>query len=141
MNWNAVSAISGIVMALFTIVAIFIAIYIPQKDRITSSKIQLFSQRFETYCFIHTNFKRVFDEGHTQFDNDELLKLGLRSELLISKQDNSLLGNITLSINNKISQKFFDKSNPDNNISIKEELDILDQIFEKYLDLRDYGVE
>ena len=34
-DWDAVSAISSVSMGFLTVVAIFIAIYIPQKDRIT----------------------------------------------------------------------------------------------------------
>lgn len=140
-DWEVVSAISEIFMGLFTIVAIFIAIYIPQKDRITSSKIELFTQRFELYLFIVNRFTQAFNEGKTQYDDIELLNLGYKSFFIISREDDKELTKVLGKINEKISQKFQDKSNPDPSLSITDEIKDIDSIFDKYLNLREYGVE
>ena len=140
-DWNAVSAISGFSMALFTVVAIFIAIYIPQKERITSSKIELFTQRFETYFFIVTIFSDAFEKGKSHFEDEELEKHNLRSGFLLDEQDHKKLGEICKSINIKREIKYKDETKPDLSISIDEELEAIEQVFDKYLNLRLYGVE
>jgi len=140
-DWNAVESISGIVMALFTAIAIFIAIYIPQKDRITSSKINLFRYRFNVYHFIVTHFSEAFEKGKTHFDDEELMRQGMISDFLLSKSDNIKLNSICASINEKIQKKYADDKNPDLSINIEIEKDLIDRVFNKYLNLRNYGVE
>jgi hypothetical protein len=140
-DWNAVSAIAEMFMALFTIIAVIIAIYIPQKERITTAKIELFNQRFVIYSFILKNFMKAFEEGKTAFDGEYLLTLGMKTDFLINKEDDIKLTEILKGINEKITLKFIDESNPNKEIKIEEEIKSVDQIFDKYLNLRDYGIE
>jgi len=128
-------------MAIFTVVAIFVAIYIPQRDRITSSKIDLFNQRFAVYHFIFTRFSEGFECGKTHFDDAELMRQGMISDFLLSKSDNKELSLICSNIIEKINIKYRDPENPDPSLNIKNELDSIDRVFDKYLDLRNYGVE
>ena len=56
-------------MAITTIIAVFIAIYIPQKDRIESSKIDLFIHRYEIYLTIRNIIKDGLEQ--TEYKNKE----------------------------------------------------------------------
>lgn len=140
-DWNMVDTISSVAMALFTIAAIFIAIYIPQKERITSAKINLFNYRFNVYHFIVTHFSEAFEKGKTNFNDDELMRQGMISDFLLSKEDNKELSSICAAINEKINNKYANDNIADESISIENEISLIDKVFDKYLNLRNYGVE
>lgn len=141
-DWNAVQAISSIFMALLTVTAIYIAIYIPNQDRIAMSKIELYNLRYELFYYLQTELRKKISDNVDGFsDQDEFFRICNNLFFLIQKDDFDEVEKIIHLVSEKITEKNKNIDKLDYSISINEELSNLAKVFSKYLDLRDYGYE
>ena len=142
-NWTAVSSIVDIVLLLITIISVCVAIYIPQRDRIESSKIQLYEQRFELYYLL----RRMMYDGnlsqevlHGQTVNEKFDKTLKQASFLVNKDDRKRLEKLK---NYTVTKSKVDEKHGQINFKIVipiDEQQELDEIFEKYLDIGGYGI-
>jgi predicted PurR-regulated permease PerM len=136
-DWNALNAIASLVMAIFTIVAVSVAIYIPKKDRIIASKVDLYEYRYQLFYSIEQSFISIYNHG-----DDAKIESGknehlYRMHFLISETDGKKVIDLFKSVIEKGEEK------EDGVFSFEEiepELKELSNIFNKYIDLRDYGI-
>jgi len=135
-DWNAVSSIA-------TVIAVFVAIYIPQKDRIESSKIQLYNQRFEVYYIL---YKMLHDGNFSDailldIAEENYQKTLLQASFLVNKKDRLILDELKKykPTANLVSQE---KGKITFNLILPiAEQNKLDKLFEKYLQIGDYGIK
>ena len=143
-DWNAVSALANIALAIITIISVCFAIYIPNRDRIESSKIQLYKQRFELYYLL----QRMMHDGqlskeimHGQTVDEKFDKTLQQASFLVNEDDRRILDEIKHStvLMNKTSEEpgkvYFKITIP------TDGLRKLDEVFIKYLDIGSYGIK
>lgn len=139
-NWDAVSALSSIFMALTTVGAIFIAIYIPRQDRITSSKINLFEARFESYFAIYKFMEEAYLGGYTKDTADQIEKMMHRSLHLINETDWIKLKHAAKEIISKSKENDETKREPKRE-DIESLLEEIHDAFSSYLSVNEFGIE
>jgi hypothetical protein len=141
-DWDALNATGSLTMAFFTVVAIYVAIRIPIKDRIIASKIDLFDKRYDVYFILCKIFKESYLQGQPSLYDYEYSETIGKTKYLIGPGDTFKVIELYTSIIQKIKDNHGNhKDLPEPLQPINRELDQLRTIFHKYLDLSNYGIE
>jgi hypothetical protein len=140
-DWNAVNAIIGFLMALITAVAVYIAIVVPQKDRITASKLGLFEKRFEAYTLLNKIFRNIYNNGVSPSEKLDVEDIILKTSFTIQLEDYNKIQTLYKSVCDVYAKKELDNAR-DVITGFREmhELVELYMIFDKYLAVRDFGI-
>jgi hypothetical protein len=133
-----VKAVASLLMAFFTVIAVFIAIYIPKEDRIVASKIELFEFRFQLYYALENCFKTIYLLGNDTKMSPTLDKHLSQLSFLICEDDIVKI----LDILDSVTIKGEEKNVEGNSLkAIEQELNELRIIFKKYLQMSDFGIK
>ena len=140
-DWNAINAIVGFLMALITVIAVYVAIVVPQKDRITASKIELFEKRFEAYSLLNKTFRNIYNNGITPSEKLDAEDIILKTSFTIKIEDYNKIQTLYKSICDVYAKKELDNARDViTDLHEMHELVELYRIFEKYLAVRDFGI-
>lgn len=136
-DWNAVSAITGIIVMVFTFAALVIAILVPQEDRIRQSKLDLFTERFEVYYAIDKALNDMFTGDNIEMNLDEAQKIFRKLSFLIEKEDFRKIKTIFSDVQHK--RELVQTGNLKKELTnINDETLRMYAIFEKYLAIKDH---
>ncbi|MFW5700536.1 MAG: hypothetical protein ACOCWM_02505 [Cyclobacteriaceae bacterium] len=128
-NWNAANAIASIAMAILTFIAVFVAIYLPRKERLFISKVELFDKRYEAYKMLNDFLWNLIVTGKPSVDDNNFHEIAVsRLRFLIDSEDWKKIKSLTKSIIDRIDHEV--ASNPND---FENELNELRIIFNKYL--------
>jgi hypothetical protein len=136
-DWNAVSAITGILVMVLTFAALLIAILVPQEDRIRQSKLDLFAERFEVYYAIDQALNGMFTGENIEMDLKESQKTFRKLSFLIEKEDFRKIKAIFSDVQHK--KELVQTGNlKEESANIDDETLRMYAIFEKYLAIKDH---
>jgi len=125
-------------MAIITVVAVYVAIYIPKEDRIIASKIDLYQHRFQIYFAIEQSLMNVYLRGPGRKSTQEFEELVSSGKFLIRLCDMEKVEDLF----DDVKKKYEEKGEGDKSLEdILPELRENFNIFSKYIYLSNYGIK